>query len=66
MFLTIPELQELADLQRQAAIRHWLDRQRIPYIVSASGWPRVLRCVIMERLGGKVVAPTNEPELILD
>ncbi len=66
MFLTIAELRELTDLERQAAIRRWLDRQRIPFIVAANGWPKVLRCVIMERLGAQVTAPTAEPELIFD
>lgn len=65
MFLTIPELRELTELERQAAIRRWLDRARIPYMVSANGWPKVLRSVIMERLGGEVTVPAAEPRLRL-
>ena len=66
MFLTPPELSELTGLRRPSAVCRWLDRQRIPFIVRTDGWPRVLRSVIIERLGGHDVAQPHEPELILE
>ena len=33
-------------------------------MVGADGWPRVLHAIIAERLGGPVMQPANEPQLI--
>lgn len=59
------ELRELTGLKRPSAIRRWLEQQRIPYMVGADGWPRVLQALIMNRLGGKPEPPRPEPKLRL-
>ena len=59
------ELIALTGLQRPSAIRRWLEAQRIPYMLGADGWPRVLQALIMARLGGKAEAPRPEPQLRL-
>jgi len=63
--LSSTELTELTGLQRPSAIKRWLERQRIPYMVGADGWPRVLQAIIMNRLGGKAESPRPEPRLRL-
>ena len=63
--LTKSDLMELTGLQRPSAIKRWLERQRIPYMVGADGWPRVLQTLIMNRMGGKTEAPRPEPQLRL-
>jgi len=59
------ELKRLTGLERPSAIRRFLARQRIPFMVGADGWPRVLHAIILERLGGQIAPPTNEPRLRL-
>jgi len=66
VFLLQSDLIDLTSLRRPSAVRRWLDRERIPYVVAADGWPRVLRAVIMERLGGQIEPLALEPELILE
>ncbi|CAB1369327.1 DUF4224 domain-containing protein [Denitratisoma oestradiolicum] len=65
MFLSTLHLRELTGLQRPSSIRRWLDEQRIPYLVGADGWPRVLHSVIAERMGGVIVPQPPEPRLRL-
>lgn len=62
--LSRDDLRELAGLKRPDAIMRWLDRQRIPYMVGADGWPRVLEALIHSRLG-QTQAPRREPRLRL-
>lgn len=59
------DLKRLTGLERPSAVRRFLTRERIPYMVGADGWPRVLQAIIMDRLGGKVAPPANEPRLRL-
>jgi hypothetical protein len=60
------DLKSLTGLQRPNAIKRFLTRQRIPYIVGADGWPRVLQSAIFERMGGPIIPPTHgEPQLRL-
>lgn len=61
---TPEELKRLTGLVRPSAIKRFLTRERIPYLVGADGWPRVLNAIIMQRLGGQV-APPAEPQLRL-
>lgn len=61
---TPEELKRLTGLERPSAIKRFLTRQRIPYMVGADGWPRVLHAIIVQRLGGQVTPP-EEPKLIL-
>lgn len=65
MILPRAELIEIAGLARQSAVARWLDGQGISYLRGADGWPRVLRSVIVERLGGKVAPIVAEPRLRL-
>lgn len=56
-------LARLAGRSRPSAIRRWLDRERIPYLVAADGWPRVSESAIVARMS---VTPTiAEPRLRL-
>lgn len=59
------ELKRLTGLERPSAIRRFLTNQRIPFMVGADGWPRVLHAIIMERLGGQIKPPVTEPQLRL-
>ena len=52
MILATKTLAEITGLQRPSAVRRWLDRERIPYVVGADGWPRVLEAIMMQRMGG--------------
>lgn len=62
---TPDELRQLTGLERPSAIKRFLTQQRIPYMVGADGWPRVLHAIIIERLGGQVMPPAAEPKLRL-
>lgn len=63
---TREDLMRLTGLKKPSAIKRYLTQQRIPYMVGADGWPRVLQAIIMVRLGGQVSQSLQEPELILD
>lgn len=66
MFMSREHLQELSGLQRPQAVARWLTRERIPYIMGADKWPRVLEAVVRKKLGENVqsVQPsTPEPQL---
>jgi len=64
---TPEELKSITGLERPSAIRRFLDRHGIPYIVGADKWPRVLPSIILERLGASSTpAPAKrEPRLRL-
>lgn len=40
-------------LQRPSAIRRWLEREKIPYLVGADKWPKVAQSEIDRRLGAQ-------------
>ncbi|WP_153116335.1 DUF4224 domain-containing protein [Rhodocyclus tenuis] len=65
MILAHDALIQLTGLRRPSAVRRWLERERIPYVVGADGWPRVLQALIIERLGGHAAPPVAEPRLRL-
>lgn len=50
LFLTHEELKELTDLKIAKAQMRWLSKHAYPYEISASGKPKVLRSIIIERL----------------
>ncbi len=52
MFLTEYELRDLTGLTRPAAQGRWLRRNGWPVVEDARGRPRVLRSVVLARLGG--------------
>lgn len=62
---TPEELKRLTGLQRPSAIRRFLTRQKVPYMVGADGWPRVLEAVILQKMGGQITPPAPEPRLRL-
>lgn len=52
--------------RRPHAIRRWLERERIPFLVGADGWPKVLQSLIVARLGGQSApAPEARPQVFL-
>lgn len=55
------ELKRLSGRERPSAICRWLDRQRIPYIPNADGWPQVLRSALLDP--GRATPQTSEPEV---
>lgn len=67
MFLANSTLCQLSGLRRPSAICRWLQAQRIPYVVGADSWPRVLDLIIQERLGvgRNTTTPMHEPQLRL-
>ena len=67
MFLSDEELRELSGYQKPSAQKRWLDAQSIAFLVGGDGHPKVLRSVVIARLGGtlSVSAETREPKLRL-
>lgn len=68
MFMSREHLKELSGLQRPDAVARWLTRERIPYIVGADKWPRVLESVVRKRLGESpkdIPSSISEPQLRL-
>ena len=63
LFLSRDELVELTDRQKSDAQIRWLKRNRVPFVTSEDGKPKVLRSVLVARLGGIVENP--EPQLRL-
>jgi hypothetical protein len=59
--LTRNELKDLTGLQRAFAVRGFLTREKIPFMTGSDGWPRVLRDVILRKLGGQSL-PYSIPE----
>jgi hypothetical protein len=59
------DLKRLTGLKRPAAIKRFLTREQIPFMVGADGWPRVLHVIIMARLGGQARPSVPEPQLRL-
>ncbi|MBP8788271.1 MAG: DUF4224 domain-containing protein [Azonexus sp.] len=64
MFLTREELIELSGGRRPSSICAWLDGEGIRYALGRDRWPRVLRSVILVRLGNATQA-NHEPRLHL-
>lgn len=66
MVLSKETLTEISGLQKPAYIRKWLEGEKVPYLLGADGWPRVLESIMVERLGGKVTSKhPKEPQLRL-
>lgn len=60
--LTHAELAELAGRKRRSAIIRWLQASRIPYVLDADRWPKVLRTAILDQ-GELKPHPAPEPQL---
>ena len=65
MFLTDTDLADLTGYQRPRWQRVWLREHGYPHDVDARGRPRVLRAVVVQRLGGEVSEVENRPRLRL-
>ena len=67
MFLSDVELRELSGYQKPSAQMRWLDAQSIAFLVGGDGHPKVLRSVVIARLGGAlpVSAAEKAPQLRL-
>ncbi len=61
--LTRDELRELSGRQKRSAIVAWLKDRRIPYILDADDWPKVLRSAILDQPAPRLQA--SEPRLRL-
>lgn len=64
MFLTEEELQALSGKQKPCAQIRWMKRECIPHIVGGDGKPKVLRDLVVARLGGNTQT-RPEPKLRL-
>ncbi|WP_236170407.1 DUF4224 domain-containing protein [Pseudomonas parakoreensis] len=63
MFLTPEEVADLTGYKRPAAQMRWLTAERYGFAVGGDGHPKVLRQVVIGRMGG--VQSRKEPELRL-
>lgn len=66
MFLTPEEIEDLTERKRKAEQISWLKRNRVPYLLGASGHPRVTREYISRRLGGTASNSTEPNFAALD
>jgi len=64
MFLTKDEVAELTGYQKPSAQIRWLEAQQFGYVVGGDGVPKVLRQVVISRLGGQTTQKRS-PELRL-
>jgi hypothetical protein len=67
VFLSNEELRELSGYQKRSAQMRWLEAQGIAFLIGGDGVPKVLRSVVIARLGGTtpVEAKPKEPQLRL-
>ena len=63
MFLTSEELQTLTDRHHKRKQIEWLKAHGWPFEIGDSGYPKVLRSVANERMGGRM--DNQEPSLNL-
>lgn len=64
MFLTEEEVAELTGYKRARDQVRWLERERFGFVIDGNGRPKVLREVVMARLGS-VSSKRKEPQLRL-
>jgi hypothetical protein len=65
LLLTTDEVSELTGYQQPTAQARWLSENNLPYLLGGDGKPKVLRSVVVRRLGGEVAAdpPVRQPQL---
>lgn len=51
MFMTPEEVADLTGYQKPSAQIRWLDAEKFGYVVGGDGQPKVLREVVLSRLG---------------
>jgi len=64
MFLTEEEVAELTGYKRARDQVRWLERERFGFVIDGNGRPKVLREVVLARLGS-VSSKRKEPQLRL-
>lgn len=67
LLLTTDEVSDLTGYQQPTAQVRWLVENNLPYLLGGDGKPKVLRSLVVRRLGGGAAAdpPKREPELRL-
>ena len=67
LLLTADEVADLTGYQKPAAQVRWLLENGLPYLLGGDGKPKVLRSLVVRRLGGEVESgpPVREPQLRL-
>ncbi len=64
MFMTPEEVADLTGYQKPSAQIRWLQAEKFGYVVGGDGQPKVLREVVLSRLGS-VKPNKREPQLRL-
>lgn len=64
MFLSDEEVAELTGYKRARDQVRWLERERFGFVIDGNGRPKVLREVVLARLGS-VSSKRKEPQLRL-
>lgn len=64
MFLTPEEVASLTGYQKPSAQIKWLTAERFGFVIGGDGHPKVLRDVVLSRLGS-VKSSRKEPQLRL-
>ena len=65
MFLTPDEVADMTGYTKTRYQIQWLNAERFGYVVSSKGEPKVLRAVVVGRLGGEHSRKRGEPVLRL-
>ncbi|WP_324734107.1 DUF4224 domain-containing protein [Pseudomonas paeninsulae] len=65
MFLSAEEVSELTGYKKPSAQARWLKSEHFAFVVGGDGKLKVLRSVVVERLGGAPAARAREPQLRL-
>ena len=64
MFMTPQEVADLTGYQKPSAQMRWLTAEKFGFVVGGDGHPKVLRDVVLSRLGA-VRSTRKEPQLML-
>lgn len=64
MFMTAQEVADLTGYQKPSAQIRWLTAEKFGFVVGGDGRPKVLRDVVLSRLGA-VKSSRKEPQLRL-
>lgn len=65
LLLTTDEVADLTGYQKPTAQVRWLLDNGLPYLLGGDGKPKVLRSLVVRRLGGEAAkeSPEREPQL---
>ena len=63
MFLTAEEVADLTGYRKPSAQLKWLEAERYGYAIGGDGHPKVLREVVISRLGGIQSKKGPQPRL---